>query len=253
MATPPEQLSERPRKFNWWWVIAPVLLVVAVALLLPAIQGSRGGRRAPCINNLKQIGLALHNYHHKYGGFPPAYIAGKDGRPMHSWRVLLLPYLEQQELYEQYHFDEPWDSRHNLTLAERIPSCYRCPKDLRAAKSETSYLMLVGPGASSDGPHCRKIEEITDGTSNTIMVAERSLSRIHWMEPRDLDVEKMSYTINDPAGYGIRSPHAGVANALFADGTVHSISEKIDPEILKAVITINAGDRGSEFHTMNWP
>ncbi len=230
-------------------------------VLLPAIQQSReAARRANCIMVLKVNGLAMHNYHHQHGCFPPAYFADKDGRPIHSWRVLVLPHMEAHQLYEEYSFDEPWNSPNNLALAHNVPSgmvlftsTYLCPSESEADEMHATYLMPVGPGAFSDGPNGRKIGEITDGTSNTIVAAERSQSGIHWMEPRDLNVEEMTYTINDPAAYGIRSTHPGVANALFADGTVHSISEDVDPEILKAIITIDAGDRGSEFHAMNEP
>ena len=262
MSTPPEQQPEGRTGINWWQVLGlGVFLLVGIMVLLPAIQQSRqAARLANCIMVLKVNGGAMHNYRDVHTCFPPAYLADKEGRPMHSWRVLLLPYLEARQLYEEYDFDGPWNSPNNLALARNVPSgmvtfpsTYLRRSESDADEMHAGYLMLVGPGAFSDGPHGRKIEEITDGTHCTIMIAERSRSGIHWMEPRDLEVERMSYTINDPAGYGIRSPHPGVANALFADGTVQSISENIDPEILKAIITINAGDRGSEFHTMNEP
>jgi len=87
---------------------------ILVALLLPAVQSAReAARRAQCSNNLKQIALAFHNYHDTYRTFPPAYIPDEDGNPKHSWRVLILPFLEQRALYEQYNFDEPWDSPNN--------------------------------------------------------------------------------------------------------------------------------------------
>ena len=260
MSTPDDQRPEGRTGINWWQVLVlGVFLIVGVMLLLPAIQQSReAARRASCIGTLKQHGVAMHNYHDQHDCFPPAYLADKDERPIHSWRVLLLPYMEAHQLCEEYDFDGPWNSPNNLALAHNVPSgmvlftsTYLCPSESETDEMHATHLMLVGPGAFSDGSHRRKIKEITDGTSNTIITAEHSWSGIHWMEPRDLDVEKMIYTINDPAGYGIRSPHPGVANALFADGTVHSIGEKIDPGLIKAIITIDAGDPGSEFHAVN--
>jgi len=258
MSTPAEQRPKRRKVINWGCVLVLGVLLICGGLLSWAIRGIRRARRDfGCVATLPYIGLAMQTYREQHGSFPPAYSAGKDGRPMHSWRVLLLPYMEADQLYEEYSFDEPWNSPNNLALAHNVPvgmlefhSTYRCPADSEADELHATYLMLVGPGAFSDGSHGRKREEITDGSSNTIMIAERSQSGIHWMEPRDLNVPQMSYRINDPAGYGIRSAHPGLANAVFADGHTDSISENIDPEILKALITIDAGDRGSEFHSM---
>jgi len=257
MSSPPEPYSNKRKVINRGCILVlGALLICAGLLWWPVREAQEAARRADCIMILKVIGLAMHNYHDRHGLFPPAYLADSHGQPMHSWRMLLLPYLEGQQLYEEYSFDEPWNSPNNLALAHNVPSgmvtfesTYRCRSESEGDGMHATYLMAVGPGAFSDGPHGRTIREITDGTSNTIMIAERSQSGIHWMEPRDLNVPQMSYRINDPAGYGIRSPHPGLANAVFADGTVHSIREDIDPEILKALITINAGDRGSEFHS----
>ncbi len=103
------------------------------ALLLPAVQAAReAARRAQCVNNLKQIGLALHNYHDTTNGFPAAAITSKDGKPLLSWRVAILPYIEQQELYNQFHLNEPWDSPHNKTLIARMPVAYNCPSRIPA-------------------------------------------------------------------------------------------------------------------------
>src|SRR5437588_6801844 len=102
-----------------------------VALLLPAVQAAReAARRAQCTNNLKQIGLAMHNYHSSNNCFPPAFTTDRDGKPLLSWRVLLLPYLECSSLYANFHLDEPWDSPHNRPLVNQMPSVFACPSDL---------------------------------------------------------------------------------------------------------------------------
>ena len=109
---------------------------ILVALLLPAVQAAReAARRMQCTNNLKQIALAMHNYHDVHGSFPAAYIADENGRPMHSWRVALLPYLERSDLYNQYNFNEPWDSPGNLKVAEQLPQTYRCPRRRRPVRA----------------------------------------------------------------------------------------------------------------------
>ena len=215
---------------------------VPIALLLPAVQAAReAARRSQCSNNLKQLALAMHNYHDTYKCFPPAYIADEDGQPMHSWRVLLLPYLEQQPLYEQYNFDEPWDSPSNLALADIMPSVFRCPSDPPSAPSDTSYAMIVGPGTLFDGTGLSRIADIRDGTSNTIMLVEAGGSGINWLEPVDLDLQRLALGINSPAGPGIRSYHPGGVNVAMCDGSVRFISETINPQLLRALITKSDG------------
>jgi prepilin-type processing-associated H-X9-DG protein len=227
-------------------------ILVAPVLLLPGVQAAReAARRTACTNNMKQIALAMHSYAQKYKSFPPAYIADKNGKPMHSWRVLILPFMEEDSLYRDYRFDEPWDSPHNRTLAARMPRVYACPSDSPTGtpNTHTDYAMIVGPHTISDGPTAHRLSDFTDGTSNTIMVVEATGAGINWMEPRDLKAEGMQFCING-GPYGnpnaklseISSPHSGGANVALCDGSVHFISSSIDPKILKAMITIDGGE-----------
>ena len=190
----------------------------------------------------------MHNYHDKYGCFPPAYIADAKGRPLHSWRVLLLPYMEQGTLYDRLKLDEPWDSPHNRSILKNKDAAqwFQCPSALNP-KDETSYVMSVGADTISDGPHSVRLEDIKDGSARTIMIVEVKDSGIHWAEPRDLDFKGMSFRINDPNGKGIGSYHPGIANVLFADGSVRSIRNDVDPKLLKSLITINGKEDVSEF------
>jgi len=111
------------------YLVAAILVIgVFVALLLPSVGSRPASKRMQCFNNLKVIGLALHNYHDKFGTFPPAYTVDQDGTPLHSWRTLLLPYLEEEQLYAQIRLDEPWDSIHNRQFADVQLSVYSCPK-----------------------------------------------------------------------------------------------------------------------------
>jgi prepilin-type processing-associated H-X9-DG protein len=236
-------------------IIVAVLVVIMafggilLALLLPAVQAAReAARRMMCANNLKQIGLAMHNYELKYGCFPPAYLADKNGKPMHSWRVLILPYLEQNNLYEQYRFEEPWDSPHNKALAGMMPSVYRCPTHAEPGNLLTSYAMLVGPHAISDGPRPRRPQDITHGTSNTIMVAEAANEDINWLEPRDLNAENMEFAIVGQGRHGISSyhslgGHSSGANVLFCDGSVQFLNGSTSKEIIKAMTTIDGAEK----------
>jgi prepilin-type processing-associated H-X9-DG protein len=225
----------------------PVLLACAgilVALLLPAVQAAReAARRAACQNNLRRIGVAMQAYHEEHGTFPPAYIADENGRPMHSWRVLILPYLDLQALYDQYDLEEPWDGPNNILLADLMLEAYRCPSDVSTVgQFDTSYAMIVGPGTISDGPTGTKSSEIRDGPSNTIMVVEVAGAGIHWMEPRDLNAKEISFGVNEDLGDGIQSDHAGVANVLFCDGSVRSLSNSAEPKTVQATCTIAGGE-----------
>lgn len=239
------------------WTVAIVVIVacgsvmlvcggILVALLLPAVQAAReAARRAQCTNNLKQIGLAMHNYHDVYNCFPPAYIPDAKGKPMHSWRVLLLPYMEQKALYDRYRFDEPWDGPNNRLLANAIVQVYRCPSNPKTNSPTTDYVMIVGPGTISDGPSATKIQDIKDSTSNTLLVVEIPSSNIPWMKPQDLDAKSTKVAMGAAQAPGIGSRHPGGANVLYADGSVRFVSGSISPALLQGMSTI-AGDDDAE-------
>ena len=124
---------------------AGTVVVLALLTLLPGPGSRPAGKRSICLSNLKQIAIALHNYHDVYGSFPPAYVADKQGRPMHSWRVLILPYLEYAALYEQYRFDEPWNGPNNIKLVEHVPDVFQCPSNESEGNTCTNYVAVIGP------------------------------------------------------------------------------------------------------------
>ncbi len=225
-----------------WIATGVVLTLVLFCLLIPAIDGGPPHPRSQCANNLKQIGLALHNYHDHYRCFPPAYIADENGRPMHSWRVLILPFIEQEPLYELYRFDEPWDGPNNRKLAEWALPVFNCPSNAKEPSTATNYLAVVGPSTAWPGGKSTTWQDFADGTSNTLLVVEVADSGVHWMEPRDLHVVQMAPTVNSETGQGISSAHPGGANVLFVDGATHFLSETISPEELRALLTIAGGE-----------
>jgi hypothetical protein len=252
----------RPKRGPWASLVMVILCLLGLAILVPlallaplafqfyVIEPARANaRRDTCVNHLKEIGLALHNYHDAKKHFPPAVLYGPDGKTPYSWRVALLPYLGETQLFNQYRFDEPWNGPHNLALAARMPEEYRCPRDPRPTTAGiTSYAMLVGPHAASDGPTGRRLADITDGPDKTIMVVEVVGAGINWMEPRDLDVEKMTFHIVHPGEKPTRkvtdisSAHPTVANVLFCNGIVLSLPDDIDPKLLEAMTTIDGGE-----------
>ncbi len=249
-------------------IVRPVLFLalfaflLLVGLLLPAVSSAReAARRCQCCNNLKQIALALHNYHQANGCFPPAYIADKNGKPMHSWRVLILPYLDGNTLYQQYNFNEPWDGPNNKKLLTNHLKGYVCPSDTDAyapGANYTSYVAVVGANAVWPGKESGKLPQ---DASETIMLVETSDVHIPWTEPRDLDLDSLRAA--SPGCVTVSSKHspdqeffskttrAGV-NVAMADGSVKFLpggllaSAKF-PEMLKI------GGFREEYLTASWP
>ena len=216
---------------------SPVGAPVLAALLLPAVQSSReAARRSQCVNNEKQIGLALHNYHSTNDHFPAAAVRGKDGKPLLSWRVAILPYIEQNALYNEFHLDEPWDSEHNKALIPRMPSTYLCPSRSNPEPGTTTYLGFSGDG-SLFGPEAVGIRDVTDGTSNTIAVTESSKAVI-WTKPEDIPFDLQA----PPSLFGAGSDHPGGFNALIADGSVRFFKITINKNVFKALISRAGGE-----------
>jgi hypothetical protein len=210
---------------------------VAIGLLLPAVNSAReAGRRAQSMNNLKQIVLAMHNYNSVKGSFPARANFDAQGKPLLSWRVHILPYIEQDALYKQFHLDEPWDSEHNRPLIAMMPSIYRNPSS-RSAPDMANYLTVCGTGLMFDGTAGRKPADIRDGLSNTIMVVEADDDHaVEWTKPQDWEFD----ATKPLAGLG-RAHSAGFC-AAFADGSVHFLPSYIDPAKFHALLTIAGGE-----------
>ncbi len=202
------------------------------------------GRQAQCMNNLKQIGLALKQYERRYGCLPPAYVADAEGKPMHSWRVLLLPFLEYDELYRQYSFDEPWDGPNNSKLHEVGIRMFRCPYD-SFDYCKTSYFAVVGDGTVWPGAGCMRTSDIRDGPAKTILLVEVAESGIHWMEPRDLSFAEMDFRVNGRPGNSISSGYGKSVSALMADGNVRRLDKNLSPDTLRALLTTAGSEKVS--------
>lgn len=218
-----------------------------LALLVPAVSSAqKAAIRSSCQGRLKQIAVALHSYHDRYGCFPPGVVRDAQGRPLHSWRVLLLPFLERRDLYAKYRIDEPWDGPNNRKLHGVDMPLFSCESRTGGTKAagETPYVVVAGPRTAFPDGRCVALSEVSDDPGQTLLVVEIEGSGIHWMEPRDLYVTQMSRRINPPSGQGISSPHpTGGANVVMVDGTVTFLSaDELTESELESLVTIAAGD-----------
>jgi prepilin-type processing-associated H-X9-DG protein len=219
-------------------VSSPATSGVLVALLLPAVQSAReAARRAQCVNNLKQIGLAMHNYHDANNALPSSAIIDQRGRPLLSWRVAILPYIGQQGLYSRFKLDEPWDSRHNQALLKEMPATYACPSRGRMEPFTTTYQVFTGKGALFESTRGMRLAGVTDGTSFTLMVVEGK-NEVPWTKPDDMIFEPAAA----PSLLGAGSSHPGGFNALMTDGSVRFIKSSVDPKVFRALITRAGGE-----------
>jgi len=238
---------------SWFALLALLCVLVLFAFLLPAVQTAReAARRISCHGQMKQIAMALHNYRTSYGCFPPAYIADKNGRPMHSWRVLILPFLECDPLYKQYNFNEPWDGPNNKKLLAARPRRYVCPSDEDAhaqGATQTSYVAVVGSNAAWSGEKPKKAADVAP-LSQTIMVVEVADAGINWTEPKDLSLDALEAAGTQPSTVTVSSRHGtrndffytyrfdSGANVALADGSVRylppgSLAPNVLPNYLR--------------------
>ncbi len=224
-----------------------LIAVIANYTILPAMNQVRSASKSRvCRDQLERIAEAMHAYHQDHGHFPPAYSVDGSGQPLHSWRVLLLPYLgaEEAALYQRIQINEPWNSPVNSIVASAIPSVYSCPEDNPIRPDDTSYCVVAGPGFLFHGATASKTSDVKDGLANTIMVVETSKSGIHWMEPRDLTAQQWSLGINSQNPQACRSEHGGsLANVAYADAESGQISDVTTPEELRALATIAGGEK----------
>jgi hypothetical protein len=252
--------ANRPTPKGWsvWLVIAIIaggFLVVGgciAGILFPAISSVRtAAARAHEKNNLMQIGIALHNVHDVYGAFPqPAAYRDRNGNPGLSWRVAILPFIEQDPLFKQFKLDEPWDSPHNKALIPLMPKTYLRPGKEPTADGITHYLAVTGNSSAFDINHPNvlrrgknvgpafaagmTVADITDGTSNTILVVTAAQG-VPWTKPDDFDMNA------GPIASRLNTEFAGT-NVLMADGSIRFLLPTVPEQSLKAFMTANAGD-----------
>jgi hypothetical protein len=191
---------------------------------------------AQSANNLKQIGLAMHNYHDLHGACPPAAVCDKTAKPLLSWRVLILPFIEQNDLYMQFKLDEPWDSEHNKKLLAKMPKVYALPGKTKPGDTTTYYRVFVGKGAGFEWVMATKLLDITDGTSNTIMVATAA-EAVPWTKPDELEFDPEK-DMTKLLGAIVN----GKVQVAYFDGSVRTFAKFPNKKTLNALITRSGGE-----------
>jgi prepilin-type processing-associated H-X9-DG protein len=215
------------------------IVAILIALMLPAVRS--GGRsaaiRAQCVNNLKQIALALRTYEQVYQALPPAYTVDANGRPLHSWRTLILPYLEERPLYETIDLSKPWNDPANAKAVAASVPFFRCAA-APGPQNATTYLAIAGPNGCLLPGKSRRLAEITDAHESTLIVIEAGEENaVPWMAPVDAD-ETLVMSL-EPA---TKLHHVGGTNACFVDGHVTFLNANISASVRRALLSISGND-----------
>jgi hypothetical protein len=197
------------------------------------------------MRQFKQLALAMHTYADKNKHLPPAAICDENGNPLLSWRVAILPHVEESKLYKQFHLDEPWDSPHNRELIDQMPEVYADPSPKNrglAGDGKTTYVVPTGPGTVFDRPEGTTFKEITDGASKTVMIVEVPPERaVTWTKPDDWDVD-----LEHPLK-GVERQDRDYITAAWCDGRGSLIPTDIDPAKFRTILT-RAGEE-----VVDWP
>ena len=184
-------------------------------------------RRNTNADKFKQIVLAIHNHHDAYGAFPPRdEVRDESGGSKLSWRVHILPFLGEIKLYKEFHVDEPWDSLHNKRLIEKMPSVYKNPM-FGVEPGHTTFLAPVGEDTVFGGQKATKFHNVTDGTSNTVVLVEvKPALAVPWTAPAD-------YAFDPEApGRGLQVGADGRFLSAFADGSAQPLRGNLEPELM---------------------
>jgi hypothetical protein len=214
------------------------------SLLLPAWGSAReAASRTQCVQRVKHITLAMLIYERDHGTLPPAWTADGGGNPLHSWRVLLLPYLGQQALYDAIRLDEPWDSEHNRQFHDETVAFYRCPSDPAAQPGQTTYSVVVGPDMPFEPGEGKRLADFGPHSDDMILLVERARP-VCWMDPaQEITQSAAEHGIHRdgshsaPArGDGIASHHPGGALFGLRNGAAEFLSQTTDLELFHQML-----------------
>lgn len=202
---------------------------------VPVLTRAQGEKqRFQSVNNMKQLALAFHNYASVHQKFPPAVLLGPDGKTPHSWRVAILPYIDQESLYKRYKLDEPWDGPNNIKLVDQMPAAYSA-SGASGAPGVASYFALTGPDTIFADTKGTGFSQITDGTSNTILLVEAKRD-IPWTKPEDIPYDPKA-PLPELGGY-----FENGFNAALGDGSIRFLKSTLNPNTLRALITKAGGE-----------
>ncbi len=220
--------------------ILPILFVL-VGLLLPAVQSANSEVRVlQNVNHLREIAMAMQTYSlANNNALPAAYTVDEDGKPLHSWRVAILPFIEEEELYKQIRLDEPWDSEWNKQFHDKCPKCFQNP-NAELSPGETTYAVVVGENTAFPGSEGISLDGMKDGLSNTGLLTERS--PVCWMDPNsDIPFEEAIKGVNVSPN-GIRSYFIGRVIVVTCDGAVWKLSDTVPSDFLSGLFDRQDGD-----------
>ncbi|MFP6670696.1 MAG: DUF1559 domain-containing protein [Pirellulaceae bacterium] len=209
-------------------------------LVYEKIERTRAGQaraRMKNSNKLKKVAIGIHIFHDTYRQFPVGespIIKYREGQPLLSWRVHLLPFVEEVELYKQFKLDQPWDSPDNLKLLEKIPEVYQ-NQDYKGLGSHTTVLAINGPGAVFNPSEKLHMRDVTDGTSQTVLIINAGPDKaVPWTKPQDLTYQPDAIVqslgdVNDPF------------MVMFADGAIYPVRKTVDERMLLRMFQRNDG------------
>ncbi len=223
-------------------IAVTVFVAVVVWMGFCVRDAGREARASAAQIPLDMLHRALLNYHEEYGTFPPAYVADAHGQPMHSWRTLILPYVDCQKEFEQYDFSEAWDGPNNSKLSLRMSSSFHSATE-PPSNCFTNVVAITGPGTVFPGAECTRKRDITDGQKNTILLVEITNSQIPWLAPVDLPAEEAIAAWNTPQQPGISAVSWRRPFVCFGERIRNfSLSRTLTKENLRAMITIAGGE-----------
>jgi hypothetical protein len=224
------------------FVVVPALVLgIPLSILsYPAFLSMKDAKAQDELSSrMQEIGKAMHAYHDAHDHLPSAAMLNKDGKPLLSWRVAILPYLGHGDLFRQFKLDQPWDSPHNLALAVHMPDVFALPDylDEGAGSDRTYFQVYVGSGSLFEygvaihfGP-----DDIPDGTSSTILFV-LAQTPVMWTKPEDLPFDRKGPVARPRCG-----AYPGYA-VVFGDGRVECLDTSITDEELRGIITRNGGE-----------
>jgi prepilin-type N-terminal cleavage/methylation domain-containing protein/prepilin-type processing-associated H-X9-DG protein len=212
-------------------IVVVAVLAILAALFLPAFRSAGpAARRTQCLNNIRNIALALINYKEAYQVFPPAYTVDANGKPLHSWRTLILPFLDEKLLYQKIDLSKPWNDPVNSKLGETYLSTYTCA-EARCPPGFTTYLTLVTPGSCIRPGKSSDASEFAVLAKIPIVIEVDSKHAVPWMSPEDAGGE-LWLSFNPKSDL----PHAGGSLVAFADGHAQFVSADLPLDERRAMI-----------------